>query len=822
MGMAHLRHGEGTCRPCGAGRLARTAIMLVRLLRRLVSADAIGLILVVSALQAFAYGISSSLRNTDTRYFFWVCLLAAWIAFGFSKRNLDGVSASLGMLALGILGVWILGAQLTAPLLDLGRAILAIVPQLGSALRSSAFIDMAGIAEAWFAVAQASSALSLRVQAWLISLNETVTVNDGLVRSMVWVLMLWLVAAWIGWFAGRRNAVASLLPSILILAAVTSYSERNVYILWAMVSLLLLLMGIWNYRNHTLLWERRKVDYSDSILYDIGQAVFFLTLVLGALAFITPSISWREVREFLRERNQNEIAETLGIQQQPVAAQSVPAQKPTLPRDHLLSGGYAQSQRIVMTIRTGELSPVPSSVLTTEAPRYYWRSTTYDAYVGAGWVTSSAPAQRILANTPLIPGLLNGYRLLHLDVETVQPQGNLFWSGILFSADIPLTADWRLRPQASLFADQSSLLQADMFAALTRDQVTAYQAESYIPQVTIEELRSASTEYPETIREHYLGLPGSVPERVHQLASDITWDKKTAYDKAKAIEGYLRIYPYDLEVPAPPPDRDVADYFLFDLKKGYCDYYATAMVVLARASGLPARFVSGYASGAYDAARAVYVVQELHAHSWAEVYFPGLGWVEFEPTAAQPEIELAPSTPELPGAQDNSAATRLLNRFRLETLLYWGSPLAIVILSLFLYFTWIERWLYMRLAPAVAIEKIYRQLYRWGRPLAGERTTAETAYEFMGKFIDRIQDIERHSRLGKFLFRTRQDVRLLTELYQDSLFAHYTLDAQASRTALDTWKDLRLRLLLARLSNFMHRVTPRRAKKLGQRNVASQ
>jgi len=109
--------------------------MLVRLLRRLVSADAIGLILVVSALQAFAYGISSSLRNTDTRYFFWVCLLAAWIAFGFSKRNLDGVSASLGMLALGILGVWILGAQLTAPLLDIGRAILAIVPQLGSGRR---------------------------------------------------------------------------------------------------------------------------------------------------------------------------------------------------------------------------------------------------------------------------------------------------------------------------------------------------------------------------------------------------------------------------------------------------------------------------------------------------------------------------------------------------------------------------------------------------------------------------------------------------------------------------------------------------------------
>src|SRR5215208_304488 len=105
MGMAHLRHGEGTCRPCGAGRLARTAIMLARLLRRLVSADAIGLILVVSALQAFAYGISSSLRNTDTRYFFWVCLLAVLLTFALSKLKLNGIQAAAGMAAIGVLGV---------------------------------------------------------------------------------------------------------------------------------------------------------------------------------------------------------------------------------------------------------------------------------------------------------------------------------------------------------------------------------------------------------------------------------------------------------------------------------------------------------------------------------------------------------------------------------------------------------------------------------------------------------------------------------------------------------------------------------------------
>jgi hypothetical protein len=100
----------------------------------------------------------------------------------------------------------------------------------------------------------------------------------------------------------------------------------------------------------------------------------------------------------------------------------------------------------------------------TAMPRYYWRSVTYDVYAGTGWVTSAAPQQKYQANTPLIQGLLHGYKPLHLDVQLIQPQGRLFWSGVLFSADVPFTANWRVRPQSNLFADQSDLLQGDMFA----------------------------------------------------------------------------------------------------------------------------------------------------------------------------------------------------------------------------------------------------------------------------------------------------------------------------------------------------------------------
>lgn len=783
-------------------------MIALRLLRRLLSAEALGLLMVAVALQALTFGISSSLRNTDTTYFFWVCLLAALIAFGISKRGFNGLPASVGMTALGILGVWILGARLASPLLDLGNALLTLVPQIIPAIRFDTPIDTTAVNDAWLVVIEASNALSLRVQTWAMSLNRNVTVNDALVRNMVWLLIMWLVAAWMGWFAGHRNAMAALLPSILLLALITSYSERRIETLWLMVFVLLLLMGIWNYKNHTVRWEQIKVDYSDSIRYDVSQAVILLSAVIGLLAFITPSISWRDIRDFLRERGENELAETLGVEQQPIAAQAVQAQTPSLPRDHLLSGGFAQSQEIVMTIRTGELPPIVNPALTTAAPRYYWRSTTYDMYVGAGWVTSSAPPQRLSANTPLIPGLLNGYKSLHLEVQMIEPEGKLFWSGILFSADVPIRADWRLRPPSDLFVDQSALLQADLFAAASgaRD----YRAESYVPLATIEELRAVSTAYPEEIRERYLRLPNSVPERVRELASEITSDKQTPYDKAKAIESYLRTYPYDLEVPAPPEDQDVADYFLFDLKKGYCDYYATSMVVLARSVGLPARFVSGYASGSYDAANAEYVVRQLHAHSWPEIYFPEIGWIEFEPTAAQPEIVLPLEDEELLTAPQDETATRLLNQFRLETLLYWLSPFAVLLFGLILYFTLIERWMYMRLAPAAAVEKIYRRLYRMGRPLAGERTKAETAHEFMHKLIDRIETIQERSRYTGYLSRASREVEYLTDVYQQTLFAHHTLDRKDVKTALSTWKHLRLRLLLARVHVVVRRAFSRK------------
>ena len=180
------------------------------------------------------------------------------------------------------------------------------MPEILPAVREKIPLDLTQAREAWSVVAQTSAALWMRWQLWLRGLGSDTTVNDALVRSMIWSFLLWCFAAWTGWFAARRNAILALLPGILLMALILSYSEYRVYSLWVMVIILLLLMGIWNYKNHTILWARQRVDFSDSILYDNAQAVVFLALLVGTLAFSVPSVSWRTIRDALQNRNRNE------------------------------------------------------------------------------------------------------------------------------------------------------------------------------------------------------------------------------------------------------------------------------------------------------------------------------------------------------------------------------------------------------------------------------------------------------------------------------------------------------------------------------------
>jgi hypothetical protein len=129
----------------------------------------------------------------------------------------------------------------------------------------------------------------------------------------------------------------------------------------------------------------------------------------------------------------------------------------------------------------------------------------------------------------------------------------------------------------------------------------------------------------------------------------------------------------------------------------------------------------------------------------------------------------------------------------------------------------IERWQYMGLAPALAIEKIYRKLYRQGRSLAGERTRAETAHEFMQKLISKMDAIRKSSVSKKSMLRAQNNIELLTDLYQATLFRQSHMQKSDIEKALKAWKQLRLRLLITRMNVFVVEVIVSKAKNIYRR-----
>lgn len=186
--------------------------------------------------------------------------------------------------------------------------------------------------------------------------------------------------------------------------------------------------------------------------------------------------------------------------------------------------------------------------------------------------------------------------------------------------------------QIDVSSDEPIVYNTDVFAT---DKTILVKA---IDQDTLEEIQNITKlkENSKQIYDTYLQLPEELPQRVKDLSESLISSSENNYDKAKAIEQYLSSnFPYNLDVRSTPRNRDFVDYFLFDQKEGYCSYYASAMTILARCAGLPARYVEGYMlpPDPVKDKNNTFVVTNMQAHAWVEIYFEGYGWLPFEPTS---------------------------------------------------------------------------------------------------------------------------------------------------------------------------------------------
>jgi transglutaminase-like putative cysteine protease len=298
--------------------------------------------------------------------------------------------------------------------------------------------------------------------------------------------------------------------------------------------------------------------------------------------------------------------------------------------------------------------------------RYYWRSRIFDIYERGRWT----PAADNRLNYPDAPLELNlGSEIAGSAREPVEQEFTigLNASRLVYAAPQPLRIDLPTRTDLRYIDSDTKV----MNVSVIRPMKVLYRGESYtatslLSTATADQLRATSTDYPRWVRDLYLPLSMSVTTRTVNLSNQIIAQAgaTTAYDKAKAIEGWLRAnIVYNETIPQPPSTQDPVDWVLFDLKQGYCVYYASAMIVMLRSQGIPARMAAGFAQGTWDAETQTFVVRERDAHIWVEAYFPGYGWIEFEPTAAQAPLErigdasAAPQPPSTPFASPTQTAT---------------------------------------------------------------------------------------------------------------------------------------------------------------------
>ena len=159
-----------------------------------------------------------------------------------------------------------------------------------------------------------------------------------------------------------------------------------------------------------------------------------------------------------------------------------------------------------------------------------------------------------------------------------------------------------------------------------------YEGISLLPLARPPQARFAGTDYPEEMREIYLQLPPNLDHRIPELALKISAAADNPFDKSIAVETYLRTnFAYTLNL-AGKPGADPLAHFLFETKAGHCEYFASAMAVMLRTLGIPSREVNGFLPGEYNDVAGDYIVRASDAHSWVEAYFPGSGWVTFDPT----------------------------------------------------------------------------------------------------------------------------------------------------------------------------------------------
>ena len=645
--------------------------------------------------------------------------------------------------------------------------------------------------------------------------------NDLVSILMVWSLLIWFATIWAAWFQWRRKRpVEAVIPAFILVAMARSYSDASSSVMLMMLGATIALMVISAQMNREKDWDDRGIGYSDLIRKNSTRAAMMLSAILVFISGGITSIDIEKLQERWEDFSRRNTTTTkvsnpgasgsFGIERDSsrvtLSEQFSKLSQGGLPSDHLVGSGPELSEEKVMVIRVEETDSKTGNTLLVDAisQNYYFRSLTFDKYTSTGWFSTGGRIYVYQAGQEAVTSYTNRQKLIKQDVRfanDLSTTNKVYVVGDLAVVDRLYNVNWREGESPAEFTD--------IFGA-TFDG-SSYEAYSVVPVYSEDGLRDSSLNYPDWIIEKYLQLPETVPDRVINLAYELTSQELSAYYKVVSIEQYLRSFPYTLDLPIRTANLDIADYFLFDLQRGYCDYYASSMVVLVRAAGIPARLAVGYVGGTYDEENDYYVITADQAHSWVEVYFPEYGWVTFEPTAGRAAIQRQTEAIDLPEFEREIRFTE--ERFQLSGLEILGwSILGLIVVSVFAFLIWlrVDVFVLKRQSIDKAFAKLYRRLLWLGRLLGVPSGITQTPLEFSGELQGRLNLLRAEHRVLDYLEKTGKNIESLVVLANKAAYSAEAADAFDRARGVDLWIQLRRDLGFAIFWHRLVRLVPKR------------
>ena len=479
-------------------------------------------------------------------------------------------------------------------------------------------------------------------------------VPDPLLFLVAICVLFWLLSFTAGFslVRGARPWLA-IIPAGITLVLIHTYDPYFRIRMWPLAFYLLFGLGLVARLNYLRLRAGWKLDNVRTPFYtglDMMRMTLGAVALLVLLAWAAPALasSLAPAEEFWRKltepwRGVQEDIQRAFSSLHPSTSDSIDYYGAALS----LGRGTPLGDKEVLRIVT-EGRPQPTT-------RFSWRARVYDYFdpYDKGWqstytdVTEVRP-DRFDLKLPAYTGRLEADFSVH----------TLSSLSILYVAPQPV---WVSRSAQIGYVNIDEDFSDIGYIRVTRtiQPGEKYEFKSSISDVSVAQLRKAGDDYPDWVLERYLQMPSSTTQRTIDLAKQIADEEATPYDITWAITEYLRDEIEWVEtLPQIPVEKDPVDWVLFDLKQGFCNYTATAEIIMLRSLGIPARLGAGYAQGevAFDEEQlqelerqgfepgqldriwgltTTYIVRQRDLHAWPEVFFPGIGWVEFEPSANQ-------------------------------------------------------------------------------------------------------------------------------------------------------------------------------------------